>query len=65
MSFPQPQKPILTPCIGICTLDSRGLCDGCRRSGEEIARWMYMSDIERAHLMDEVLPQRKPHERSP
>ena len=64
MSLLQPQKPILTPCIGICTLDAHGLCEGCRRSGEEIARWMYMSEIERAHLMDEVLPQRKPDERS-
>ena len=62
MLFVKPQKPILTPCIGICTLDAQGLCDGCRRSGDEIARWMYMSDEERARLMHEVLPQRKPHE---
>jgi predicted Fe-S protein YdhL (DUF1289 family) len=55
-------KPVLTPCIGICTLDANGLCEGCRRSAEEIARWMYMSDIERARLMNEVLPQRSPHE---
>jgi len=64
MSFLQPQKPVLTPCVGICTLDALGLCEGCRRTGEEIARWMYMSDIERARLMNEVLPQRKPHEHS-
>jgi predicted Fe-S protein YdhL (DUF1289 family) len=64
MSFLKPQKPILTPCIGICTLDAQGLCEGCRRTGEEIARWMYMSDIERAQLMNDVLPQRKPHEHS-
>lgn len=64
MSFLKPQKPILTPCIGICTLDAQGLCEGCRRTGEEIARWMYMSEIERARLMNDVLPQRKPHEHS-
>jgi predicted Fe-S protein YdhL (DUF1289 family) len=57
--FLKPQKPVLTPCIGICTLDAQGLCQGCRRSGEEIARWMYMSDVERAHLMNDVLPQRQ------
>ena len=61
MSLLKSQKPILTPCIGICTLDAQGLCEGCRRTGEEIARWMYMSDIERARLMNDVLPQRKPH----
>ena len=55
-------KPVLTPCIGICTLDAHGLCEGCRRTGDEIARWMYMSEIERARLMNEVLPQRVPHE---
>jgi len=62
MPLSNPQRPILTPCIGICTLDARGLCVGCRRSGEEIARWMYMGDAERAHLMDEVLPQRRTSE---
>ena len=60
MSFPKPQTPVLTPCIGICTLDARGLCEGCRRSADEIARWMYMGDAERAQLMDEVLPLRQP-----
>ena len=59
-----PQKPILTPCIGICTLDARGLCEGCGRTGEEIARWMYMSAAERAHLMQDVLPRRR-HEPQP
>ena len=59
MSLLKSQKPILTPCIGICTLDAHGLCEGCRRSGDEIARWMYMSDSERARLMNDVLPQRQ------
>jgi predicted Fe-S protein YdhL (DUF1289 family) len=62
MSLLKPNKPILTPCIGVCTLDASGLCEGCRRSGDEIARWMYMSNAERTHLMYDVLPQRTPHE---
>jgi len=61
MFFSTPPKPTLTPCTGICTLDAQGLCEGCRRTGEEIARWMTMSDAERAHLMRDVLP-RRPHE---
>jgi predicted Fe-S protein YdhL (DUF1289 family) len=58
MFFSTPPKPILTPCIGICTLDAHGLCEGCQRTGEEIARWMYMSDVEREHLIHDVLPRR-------
>jgi predicted Fe-S protein YdhL (DUF1289 family) len=58
MSFPSPTKPVLSPCTGVCKLDARGLCEGCRRSGDEIARWLGMTDAERVHLMNDVLPQR-------
>lgn len=51
--------PILTPCIGICELDDAGLCEGCFRTGDEIARWSTMTDQERQRLMLEVLPQRE------
>jgi predicted Fe-S protein YdhL (DUF1289 family) len=64
MLYPTPQKPILTPCIGICTLDAHGLCEGCHRTGEEIARWMYMSEVEREHLIRDVLPRRSHEPRS-
>jgi uncharacterized protein len=53
------QQPILSPCIGICQLGRDGYCDGCLRSGDEIARWIAMDDAERRRLMDEVLPQRE------
>ena len=61
MSFLSTNKPVLSPCIGICKLDTRGLCEGCGRSGDEIARWLGMSDAERLHLMNNVLPQRMRH----
>ena len=48
----------LTPCIGICRLDPRGYCVGCQRTGDEIARWRGMSDAERLHVMDVILPGR-------
>jgi hypothetical protein len=54
-------QAILSPCTGICRLDARGLCEGCLRTGDEIARWRSMSDGERRHLMDQVLPSREPH----
>nr|WP_228481975.1 DUF1289 domain-containing protein [Lysobacter sp. H21R4] len=55
----QPLPPMLTPCTGVCVLDERGRCDGCHRTGDEIARWSQMDDGERAHLMDVVLPDRE------
>ncbi len=51
---------ILTPCIGLCRLDARGYCEGCQRTGDEIARWRGMSDAERLRIMREVLPTRRP-----
>jgi uncharacterized protein len=53
------QQAILSPCVGICRLDPRGYCLGCHRTGDEIARWRSMSDIERNHYMDVVLPERE------
>lgn len=53
-----PKKAVLSPCIGVCRLDGAGYCIGCHRSGNEIARWLQMTDAERRWLMDEVLPQR-------
>lgn len=53
------QPAILSPCIGVCTLRLDGLCQGCLRTGHEIARWSQMSDAEREHIMDVVLPERE------
>jgi predicted Fe-S protein YdhL (DUF1289 family) len=49
---------IETPCVKICTLDARmGLCLGCGRTIDEIARWTSMTAAERAQVMLE-LPER-------
>jgi predicted Fe-S protein YdhL (DUF1289 family) len=49
-----------TPCIDICVLHRReGICIGCFRTGDEIARWSTMSDAEREALMED-LPGRAP-----
>jgi len=46
---------IESPCVKICTLDARsGLCLGCGRSIDEIARWTAVSAAERARLMNEL-----------
>jgi uncharacterized protein len=47
-----------TPCVNICLLDDRsGLCIGCGRSGDEIARWVDMTPARRRAIMD-ALPER-------
>jgi uncharacterized protein len=49
---------IETPCIKVCTLDAAsGLCTGCGRTLDEIARWGSMSDQQRRAIMTE-LPRR-------
>ena len=47
-----------TPCIGICKLDSNGLCEGCLRSSQEIGAWSQLPEDERRRIMDQVLPLR-------
>jgi predicted Fe-S protein YdhL (DUF1289 family) len=55
-----PEPPMIeTPCVKICTVDARsGLCLGCGRTVDEIARWSVMSAAERSLLMRE-LPARR------
>jgi predicted Fe-S protein YdhL (DUF1289 family) len=43
----------------VCTLDARGLCVGCLRSGEEIGRWMAMSAEEQWRLLAVLEERRK------
>ncbi len=57
--MPGPHAPITSPCIGICRLDADGYCEGCLRSGDEIARWVSMGEDARRRLLDEVLPLRE------
>jgi uncharacterized protein len=52
-------RAIVSPCINVCTMNPvTGLCAGCGRTLDEIARWAAMSDAERAALMAE-LPERR------
>jgi len=50
---------MLSPCNGVCALDEKGLCSGCFRTAEEIGAWATMSEADRTHLMDVVLPERE------
>ena len=58
MSMTPFQPAILSPCIGICRLDDAGYCEGCHRTGGEIAAWLSLDDATRLRYMDEILPAR-------
>lgn len=40
-----------SPCIGVCTVDDDGICMGCERTLDEIARWSTMSDSEKRGVL--------------
>jgi uncharacterized protein len=49
------KRPIQSPCINVCVIDAgTGLCTGCSRSLDEIARWAAMTDAERQRIMYEL-----------
>jgi predicted Fe-S protein YdhL (DUF1289 family) len=44
-----------SPCVKVCQMDpKRGLCLGCARTLDEIARWAQMSDAERDRVLAEL-----------
>ena len=48
-----------SPCINVCTLDARGYCIGCLRTGAEIGRWLAMSAEEQWRLLEETRRERR------
>lgn len=55
--------PPPSPCIKVCSLNERGYCAGCLRTGEEIGRWMAMSAAEQWRLIAELALRRGELER--
>jgi uncharacterized protein len=48
-----------SPCIKICQMDpARGVCIGCCRSLDEIARWGGMSEAEQLEVLNQI-PERR------
>ena len=49
------RQAVKSPCNKVCQLDPKsGLCIGCSRTLEEIARWAEMSDAERERVIAEL-----------
>ncbi len=44
-----------SPCVRLCVIHGEsGLCLGCHRTGDEIARWSAMGAAERAAILAEL-----------
>lgn len=54
-----PPPPVASPCVNVCRMDARsGLCVGCARTLDEIARWGQAGDAERRRILA-LLPARR------
>ena len=51
-------QEIISPCIGVCSMNDDGLCAGCYRTIDEIREWWDMQDAQRASVMS-VLGERE------
>ena len=48
-----------SPCIKVCQMDpARGVCIGCCRTLDEIARWGELTDEQRAAVTDQLAARR-------
>lgn len=43
---------VASPCIKICRLDERQVCEGCGRSVAEIGEWLAASDARRLDIVE-------------
>jgi len=51
-----------SPCINVCRMnDELGLCEGCLRTLDEIARWSSFSDEEKRTVLALVAERRARH----
>ena len=41
-----------SPCISICVLDEKAICQGCFRSAEEITDWFMASSKEKLNILE-------------
>lgn len=53
---PEPDcATVPSPCISICKMDTgTGLCEGCWRTIDEIARWAHMNDDQKRAVWEEL-----------
>jgi predicted Fe-S protein YdhL (DUF1289 family) len=40
-----------SPCVGVCSTDEKGYCNGCMRKREERFNWMSMTPAQQLHVI--------------
>lgn len=49
------RAPVPSPCISVCRIEAdSGLCEGCLRTLDEIARWGALDDAARLAILDAI-----------
>lgn len=51
---------VASPCINVCTIDEEsGLCLGCARSLQEVARWRRFSDDQKRAVVNQLTERKR------
>lgn len=48
-----------SPCISVCRLDERDICQGCFRSAQEIADWLLAGPRGRREILQRAMQRRE------
>ncbi len=53
-----------SPCIFVCKLDrTNSYCVGCRRTVVEISHWLFLSDLEKTKINEDIERRKAEQER--
>ncbi len=52
-------NPVKSPCVSVCFLQEDGYCEGCFRTGNEIAKWVQFSEPEKRSVIKQCDKRRK------
>ena len=44
-------EKVMSPCISVCQYDSKDVCFGCRRTKDEIGKWSFYTNEEKAQVI--------------
>ena len=45
-------EKLASPCISLCRLNDKNICEGCFRTTEEIRNWVYLDDDQRQQIIE-------------
>lgn len=60
MTDQRPADSVASPCINVCTIDEEsGLCLGCARSLQEVARWRRLSEEQKRAVVNQLTERKR------